>query len=154
MQLNPLTPAADRESVIAILAQRPGVPGLGDENNMGFVVNPATIAAALKVAKIIAQLLPFIGKNKEDEAKKVWAQIDGETDKIAQLYGSNFAAAASAAGVDPGAVAVAMSDYLKLKGVNLTPAQLLAMHKQGFDLQKILPFLILGAGALYMMTKD
>jgi len=128
------------------------VPGLGDEN-MGFVINPATIAAAAKVAKIIGQLLPFIGKNKEDEAKKVWAQIDAETDKIAQMYGSNFAAAASALGVDPGATAVAMSDYLKLKGVNLTPAQLLAMHKQGFDLQKLLPFLILGAGALFVMNK-
>lgn len=139
---------ADRASVIARLRTRRMMPA--GASDMGFVPSPEMIAAALQ----IVQASGIFGPNPQKEAYK---KVKPEFVKLANAYGPNIIAASSAVqGLDPNEVASAVSDYLKPKGVNLTPQQVLSMDtspKGGASSNMLLPLLLVGAAGVYYMSQ-
>jgi hypothetical protein len=142
---HPIALSVDRASVLARLPAR----GARVADGMG-AIDPASVIA---LAQTALQFISF-----SNPAKERYKQVKPQMMQAASQLGPN-PAAVSGTPLSPQAVATALSFYLKEKGVNLTPTQLLAMpsstgpaHGPGGD---YMPLYLLAAalGLIYVMRR-
>lgn len=118
----------DRQAV-ELVARRSN-PTVAYDGGMGL--DPATVMTVINTAANLVGLSSLF----KNAGKEAYNATKPKVLSIVKAYGPNPVAAAAAAGVDPVLVITALSDYLKDRGVVMTPAQIITQVNARYAAKK------------------
>jgi len=110
-------------------------------------LDPVTVATT--VMTIASKL--GLGTDKKADYKS----FDAAAIQVVNTYGIDIVKGSQVLGLDPSQVAQAVSEYLKLSGVNVTPAQVLAQSSSGVvgQVTQMIPYALAAIFGLVILSK-
>lgn len=145
-----MTRQSEVDYVRSLVATKPIAP---PDANMGWVAEAIQVAAAV---------LPFFGGGDEKKKKQAYYAVYDAANALIPMHGGDFITPVTSMGIEPGAVAVALSDYLRadLK-LTISPTQLVddakgaipptAAQKVVTNINSNMPLIVAGAGGFVLL---
>lgn len=145
-----MTRQSETDFVRSLIATKPIAP---PDANMGLI---------MEAINVVAAVLPFFGGGDEKKKKQAYYAVYDAANALIPMHGADFITPVTSMGIDPGAVATSLSEYLMQDHkISISPAQLIEDAKGAIPLtptQQVatniksnMPLIAAGAGGFILL---